>query len=109
MSAATVPSTDLELTDAADPYPALAGLRESGPVVRHAPSGMLLATTHAAVSQTLRHRALGRIWHDREPAATYEPFNVLHRHQMMENEPPTHTRLRRLVAGAFARGHVERM
>ena len=27
----------------------------------------------------------------------------------MENEPPAHTRLRRLVAGAFARGHVERM
>ncbi|HEY0773135.1 MAG TPA: cytochrome P450, partial [Nocardioidaceae bacterium] len=29
--------------------------------------------------------------------------------QMMENEPPDHTRLRRLVAGAFARGHVERL
>ena len=38
-----------------------------------------------------------------------EPFNALHRNQMMENEPPTHTRLRRLVAGAFGRGHVERM
>ncbi|RLV51341.1 cytochrome P450, partial [Aeromicrobium phragmitis] len=25
------------------------------------------------------------------------------------NEPPAHTRLRRLVAGAFGRGHVERM
>jgi unspecific monooxygenase len=28
---------------------------------------------------------------------------------MMENEPPVHTRLRRLVVGAFNRGHVERM
>src|SRR4051794_30282803 len=28
---------------------------------------------------------------------------------MLENEPPTHTRLRRLVAGAFGRGHVERL
>ena len=28
---------------------------------------------------------------------------------MMENEPPEHTRLRRLVAGAFNRGHVERL
>jgi unspecific monooxygenase len=28
---------------------------------------------------------------------------------MMENEPPDHTRLRRLVAAAFARGHVERL
>ena len=28
---------------------------------------------------------------------------------MMENEPPDHTRLRSLVAKAFARGHVERL
>ena len=28
---------------------------------------------------------------------------------MMENEPPVHTRLRSLVAKAFARGHVERL
>ena len=112
MTVGVAPATDLDLTDpafVADPYPALARLRALGPVVRHEPSGLLLATTHAAVSQALRHRGLGRIWRDREPAATYEPFNTLHRNQMMENEPPAHTRLRRLVAGAFARGHVERM
>ena len=28
---------------------------------------------------------------------------------MMENEPPDHARLRRPVAAAFARGHVERL
>ena len=28
---------------------------------------------------------------------------------MMENEPPEHTRLRRPVAQAFGRGHVERL
>jgi cytochrome P450 len=37
------------------------------------------------------------------------PFNVLHRNQMMENEPPEHTRLRRPVAAAFSRGHIERL
>jgi unspecific monooxygenase len=57
----------------------------------------------------LRNRRLGRIWTDREPADRLEPFNLLHRNQMMENEPPAHTRLRRLVAGAFNRGHVERI
>ncbi len=111
-STATVPDTDLDLAGAdfvSDPYPALAALRECGPLVRHRPTGLLLATTHAAVGQTLRHRGLGRVWHDREPAETFEPFNALHRHQMMENEPPVHTRLRRVVAAAFARGHVERM
>ena len=57
----------------------------------------------------LRNRRLGRIWRDREPAGVLEPFNLLHRNQMMENEPPEHTRLRRAVAGAFNRGHVERL
>ncbi len=111
-STTALPDTDLDLAGAdfvADPYPALAGLRRLGPLVRHRATGLLLATTHAAVSETLRHRGLGRVWQDREPAETFAPFNALHRHQMMENEPPVHTRLRRLVAAAFARGHVERM
>jgi cytochrome P450 len=92
-----------------DPYPALATLRRTGPVLWHEPTQMWLAATHAAVSAVLRDRGLGRIWVDREPAEVYAPFNALHRHQMMENEPPTHTRLRRLVASAFTRGHVERL
>ena len=93
----------------ADPYPALATLRGTGPVLWHEPMGAWLATTHDSVSQVLRNRTFGRLWTDWEPAAQMEPFNALHRNQMMENEPPTHTRLRRLVAAAFGRGHVERM
>jgi cytochrome P450 len=92
-----------------DPYPVLAYLRETGPVLWHEPMGLWLATTHDSVSQVLRNRAFGRLWTDWEPASQMEPFNALHRNQMMENEPPTHTRLRRLVAAAFGRGHVERM
>jgi cytochrome P450 len=108
----TAPTVDLDLSDpdfVADPYPTLGRLRQVGPVVRQASTGMLLVGTHAAVGAALRDRRLGRIWRDREPAATYAAFNALHSHQMMENEPPRHTRLRRLVAGAFARGHVQRM
>ena len=75
----------------------------------HAPTGRWLAAGHAAVEAVLRDRRLGRFWHDREPAEVYEPFNLLHRNQMMENEPPAHTRLRSLVAKAFGRGHVERL
>ncbi|MET1037822.1 MAG: cytochrome P450 [Aeromicrobium sp.] len=92
-----------------DPYPVLAALRAEGPVLWHEPMGVWLATTHDSVSQVLRNRVFGRLWTDWEPSAEMEPFNALHRHQMMENEPPTHTRLRRLVAAAFGRGHVERM
>ncbi|UMG93313.1 cytochrome P450 [Nocardioides sp. TF02-7] len=57
----------------------------------------------------LRERRLGRIWRDKEPADYLEPFNLLHRNQMMENEPPVHTRMRRQVSAAFNRGHVERL
>jgi cytochrome P450 len=92
-----------------DPYPVLAALRSNGPVLWHEPMGTWMATTHDAVSQVMRNRAFGRLWTDWEPATQMEPFNALHRNQMMENEPPTHTRLRRLVAAAFGRGHVERM
>ena len=106
------PTSDLDLTEPEflrDPYPALAALRATAPMVWHERSGMWWATTHAAVSAVLRERALGRLWTDRRPVERFEPFNALHRNQMMENEPPVHTRLRRLVAAAFARGHVERM
>lgn len=102
---------DVDLTDPSlldDPYPLLATWRRAGPMLR-AQDGRWVATTHAAVGATLRHRSLGRIWSDWEPTDEMEPFNSLHRNQLMENEPPEHTRMRRLLAGAFAKGHVERM
>lgn len=102
----------LDLSDpafVADPYPRLAQLRQQGDLVWDEDWQSWLATTHRSVSAVLRSRAFGRIWSDREPTAEFDDFNKLHRHQMMENEPPEHTRLRRLVAGAFGRGHVERL
>ena len=108
----SVPTTSLDLSSAdvvADPYPHLAAERAAHPVAWHEPSGMFLTFDHASASAVLRDRRLGRIWRDREPAAYLEPFNLLHRNQMMESEPPEHTRLRRLVAGAFNRGHIERL
>jgi cytochrome P450 len=92
-----------------DPYPTLARLRESAPLVWHEQTGQWLAVTYAAANGLLRDRRFGRLWRDKEPADDFEPFNALHRNQMMENEPPAHTRLRSLVAKAFARGHVERL
>ena len=102
----------LDLADPAfvdDPYPTLARLRESAPLVWHEQTGQWLALTYAAANGLLRDRRFGRLWRDRQPVEQLEPFNRLHRNQMMENEPPAHTRLRSLVAKAFARGHVERL
>ena len=93
----------------ADPYPAFARLRAEGPVHWHDGMGLFVTVTHAAADTVLRDRSLGRIWRDKEPAELFPAFNLLHRTSILENEPPTHTRLRRLVAGAFGRGHVERL
>jgi cytochrome P450 len=112
MSRTTTSRTTLDLTSpafVADPYPYFAEERRRHRIAWHETSGRWLTFDHAGARAVLRHRDLGRIWVDREPRARFEPFNLLHRNQMMENEPPEHTRLRRLVAGAFARGHVERL
>ena len=92
-----------------DPYPTLAELRATSPVVWHDQTGQWLALSYEHANQVLRDRSLGRLWSDRQPADRFEPFNALHRNQMMENEPPVHTRLRSLVARSFARGHIERL
>jgi unspecific monooxygenase len=107
-----MPSTGIDLTAAevvADPYPYFAEERRRAPVAWHEPSASYLTFDHASANAVLRDRRLGRIWRDKEPVERFEPFNLLHRNQMMENEPPAHTRLRRLVVGAFNRGHVERL
>jgi cytochrome P450 len=108
----SAPTTSLDLSSAevvADPYPFFAEERAAHPVAWHEASRSWLAFDHASVSAVQRDRRLGRIWREKQPADYLEPFNLLHRNQMMENEPPEHTRLRRPVAKVFGRGHVERL
>lgn len=103
-------TASLDLTSPAvvdDPYPHFAAAREHGAVQWHEGLGMWLAFTHPAANAVLRDRSLGRLWaprYDSMPA-----FELIHVHSLLENEPPVHTRLRRLIAAAFARGHVERL
>jgi cytochrome P450 len=106
------PTTSLDLTDPSfvrDPYPWFARERDRHGVAWHEASQRYLLFSHAAVSAAQRDRRLGRIWKPWQPESYLEPFNLLHRNQMMENEPPDHGRLRRPVAAAFNRGHVERL
>ncbi|MEI4272965.1 cytochrome P450 [Klenkia sp. LSe6-5] len=102
----------LDLTDPAvveNPYPAFAAARAQAPVQWDEGLGMWLAYGHAEANAVLRTRALGRIWTDRAPAERFGQFNLIHRNAILEMEPPDHTRLRRLISAAFARGHVERL
>lgn len=95
-----------------DPHTFLRGLRETSRVARDV-LGIWLVFTHADVSAGLRSSHLSReIW--RSPGyAQLRPFiadSVLERttHQwMLVNDPPKHTRLRRLVAGFFKPPVVE--
>lgn len=93
----------------ADPYPAFDSLRTQAPVHWHDKMGMAVAVSHAACSEVLRNRSAGRIWQDRQPASEFVAFNMLHQNSLLESEPPRHTRLRRLISTAFARGHTERL
>ena len=102
----------LDLTDpavVADPYPSFRRARAVAPVQWHEGLGLWLAFTHAEANAVLRDRRLGRIWRDKAPADRFESFNLIHRNAILEMEPPDHTRLRRLISTAFARGHVERL
>ena len=102
----------LDLTDpdvVADPYPRLARLRAAAPVAWHSGLGLWLATSHEACGAVLRDRRLGRVFGMRTPEADWDTFNWLHADSILDSEPPKHTRLRRLVAGAFGRGHVARL
>jgi cytochrome P450 len=108
----TLAAAPLDLTDpavVADPYPAFAAARAQAPVQWHEALGLWLAFTHNESNAVLRDRRLGRIWRDKAPAERFESFNLIHRNAILEMEPPDHTRLRRLISTAFARGHVERL
>jgi cytochrome P450 len=94
---------------AADPYPHLAALRAAAPLAWHSGMGMWLASGHAEAGAVLRDRRLGRVFGPRTPDADWDTFNWLHADSILDSEPPKHTRLRRLVAGAFGRGHVQRL
>jgi unspecific monooxygenase len=92
-----------------DPYPTFSALRAIAPVHEHPLLGMPVAMSHAACSEVLRGRSLGRIWADAQPAAEFPTFNLLHRNSLLEREGEPHDRLRTLVAGAFNRGHTARL
>ncbi len=93
----------------ADPYAVFDELRRVGRPLWHDRLGMWLAFRHADADAVLRQRRAGRVFRDREPLAEFATFNRLHHDSILDSEPPQHTRLRRPVQQAFARGHVERL
>ena len=93
----------------ANPYPVFAARRAVEPVGWSDALGEWVTFGHAEADAVLRHRGLGRLWRLRWPEEPLPNYTLLHEHSLLENEPPTHTRLRRLVAAGFGRRQVERL
>lgn len=102
----------------ADPYPVLAELRESTPVLRHEGLHRWFVTRHADVRACLRDRRLGRNYrhagtddefHEAPLDPRWQAFWDVERWSLLWVEPPEHTRIRKLVAAAFTPRSVEAM
>jgi len=102
----------------ADPYPALAALREAGPVHYDERLDRWLVTRHEDVRASLRDRRLGRNFRHvgtegefkAEPLDPHwQAFWDVERWSLLFIEPPEHTRIRKLVAAAFTPRAVESM
>lgn len=92
-----------------NPYDFYRSVRALGDFVFWDDYGLPVATTHSAVTQVLRHPAMGRAIPKRllAPASPeYASFNALEECSLMELEPPDHTRIRQQATEAFAGSRI---
>lgn len=94
----------------ADPYPALAELREGAPIFYNEATDQWVLTRFADVHDTLRDRRLGRAYAHRythaefgrpEPDPRWSRFHEHEQWSLLCLEPPDHTRIRRLITKVF--------
>ena len=96
-----------------DPYPHYAELRRAAPAHRH-PLGFWILSRHEDVARLQRsgqsvdeqNLAHVPIWKG-EPGEDTRANRPMRGQSMLDQDPPRHTRLRRLVTKAFTRGAVE--
>jgi len=94
----------------ANPYPAYRFLREAAPIWR-APTGHWLLTAHADCVAVLRDARFGHANPDASVPDEFrnEPIVRQLRQTMLLVDPPSHTRLRGLVAKAFTARRMEEL
>jgi cytochrome P450 len=100
-----VDAAAFELSRAANPYPRFHALREAAPVHR-TPIGVVRLSRHADCVRLLREVKCGVRHRDGRLPRQVSP-EIAENAFMLEQDPPTHTRLRKLVAKAFTPRAVE--
>jgi cytochrome P450 len=85
-----------------DPYPVYAALRQHAPVHRFAP-GKVMLTRHADVERVYKDPKTFVSDKTEEFGAKFGPSPLFEHHttSLVFNDPPLHTRVRRLIAGAL--------
>ncbi|MDM7942543.1 MAG: cytochrome P450 [Hydrogenophaga sp.] len=95
----------------ANPYPVYAALRETEPV-RRMPDGSCFLTRHADLTSVYRDAAVFSSDKRVEFAPKYGTDSALYEHHttsLVFNDPPLHTRVRRLIMGALTRRAIADM
>ena len=95
----------------ADPHPTYRALREHAPVKRM-PDGSLFLTRHAdlvAVYKDVRTFSSDKQSEFGPKYGVGSPLHAHHTTSLVFNDPPLHTRVRRLIAGALTPKHVAAM
>jgi cytochrome P450 len=95
----------------ANPYPVYAALREAEPV-RRMPDGSLFLTRHADLMAVYRDAAVFSSDKQVEFAPKYgvgSPLFEHHTTSLVFNDPPLHTRVRKLIMGALTRRAIADM
>jgi len=91
-----------------DPYPGLKHLRETDPV-NQSPLGFWRLARYADCQRMLRDLPVGVRQTDGTLPGVDETDGANQRNFMLQQDPPNHTRLRKLVSGAFTPRAVRRL
>ena len=95
-----------------NPYPFYRDMRALGDFVFWQDYSLPMATTATAVNAVMRHPKLGRQVPDDQRTEVREdlkPFYAIEAHSLLELEPPSHTRIRKLLLRAFTGSRVRAM
>ncbi|MEM8997091.1 MAG: cytochrome P450, partial [Acidobacteriota bacterium] len=90
-----------------DPYAAYRRVRSEAPAVYWQEFDRWCFFSHRDVSAVLRDRRFGRSLDGVDGVDAERPLLDVDRFSLLEMEPPSHTRLRRLVQGAFIARRIE--